>query len=148
MPINLKNYSSTVPAHTSISNIEKCLVQAGATDISKKYNDQVCVAIQFRMVINTKPIFFKLPARVNACYNVLWSEIKRPNADTKARIMAQAERTAWKIISDWVQIQLSMIHLEQAEIMQVFLPYVFNPNSEQTFYDQLKETGFTMLGNG
>ena len=142
---NLKNYTSEVPAITSIGKIERYLVEAGATDISKKYEDSVCIAIRFRMLVNLRALFFELPARVDACYKVLWAEVKRPNADTKTRIRQQAERTAWKIIADWVQIQLSMIQLEQAELMQVFLPYVFNPATEQTFYNQLKETGFKSL---
>lgn len=145
--MNLKNYTSTVPATTSMTNIEKCLVEAGATDISKKYENQVCVAVRFRMMVNMKPLFFELPARIEPCFKVLWKEVKRPQPDTKTRTMQQAERTAWKIISDWVQIQLSMIQLEQAELLQVFLPYVFNPATEQTFYNQMKEGGFKMLGN-
>lgn len=139
---------SEVPAITSMGRIEEYLVEAGATDISKKYENQVCIAIRFRMMVNLNPLFFELPAKVDACYKVLWKEVKRPNADTKNRIMQQAERTAWKIISDWVQVQLSMIQLEQAELLQVFLPYVFDPKTETTFFQQLKEGGFKQLTNG
>lgn len=148
MQVNLKNYTSEVPAITSMGKIEKYLVEAGATDISKKYENQVCIAIRFRMMVNLNPLFFELPAKVDACYKVLWAEVKRPNAETKKRISQQAERTAWKIISDWVQVQLSMIQLEQAELLQVFLPYVFDPKTETTFFNKIKESGYkALLGN-
>ncbi len=151
MAVNLKNYTSEIPAITSMGRIEQYLVQAGATDISKKYQDQVCVAIRFRMLHKTEKfpagiaMFFQLPAKVDACFKVLFAEVKRPKADTRQRIMQQAERTAWKIISDWVQVQLSMIQLEQAELLQVFLPYAFDQATEQTYYEKLKETQFKAL---
>lgn len=148
MALNLKNYTSEVPAITSMGKIERALVEAGATDISKKYTDGVCTSITFRMMVNQVPLFFQLPAKVDACFKVLWGEVKRPKADTRQRTRAQAERTAWKIVSDWVEIQLSMIQLEQAEAMQVFLPYVYNPATEQTFFEHLKANNFKQLTNG
>lgn len=146
--MNLKNYTSTTPVATSMGKIEKCLVSAGATDISKTYEDGICIAIKFRMVVSDKPLFFMLPARVKSCFDVMWKEVKRPKADTKKRIRDQAERTAWKIVCDWVEVQLSMIMLEQAEALEVFLPYVYNPATNQTFYHQLKDKGFKQLTNG
>lgn len=149
--MNLKNYTSDVPAITSMGRIEKYLVEAGATDISKKYESGVCIAIRFRVLHKTQndlpeiPIFIELPAKVEACYKVLWAEVKRPRPDTRHKTMQQAERTAWKIISDWVQVQLSMIQLEQAELIQVFLPYVFNPETEQTFFDKIKTGSYKAL---
>jgi hypothetical protein len=143
--MNLKNYTSEVPAITSMGRIERCLVEAGATDISKKYEDGVCRAIRFRMPINNTPVFFELPARVDACYKVLWAEYKRPQPDTKKKVQLQAERTAWKIVSDWVECQLSMIRLEQAEALQVFLPYVWDPAKEETFFEKLKKTNYKAL---
>lgn len=145
MHIALKNYTSTVPAITSMGRIEQCLVKAGATDISKKYGDGVCKAITFRMPVNGQPLFFQLPAKVDKCFDVLWKEVKRPQPDTKAKTHAQAERTAWKIISDWVDIQLSMILLEQADALEIFLPFAYNPATDTTFYNQLKEGGFKAL---
>ena len=149
--MNIKNYTSTVPASTSISRIMKSLVEAGATDISMKYDPatKICIAVSFRMVIpGQMPMFFQLPAKMEPCFSVLWKEVKRPLPDTKQRIRKQAERTAWKIVADWGEIQLSMIILEQAEPLQVFLPYAYNPKSDQTFYEKLKEGGFKALGNG
>lgn len=143
--MNLKNYTSTTPAINSMGRIEKCLVQAGATDISKKYDQGVCTAITFRMLVNLNPVFFQLPAKVESCFDVLWKEVKRPRADTKRLIREQAERTAWKIVCDWVEVQLSMIMLEQAEALEVFLPYVYNPATNQTFYNQLKDKQFKAL---
>lgn len=143
--MNLKNYTSEVPATTSMGKIETALVQAGATDISKNYKDGVCVAVRFRMVVNNMPLFFELPARVDNCYRVLYAEIKRPRPDTKEKVRKQAERTAWKIISDWVLVQISMIMLEQAEPLQVFLPYAWNPVTEETYYTKLKAGGFKAL---
>ena len=143
--MNLKNYTSTVPAITSMGRIEQNLVKAGATDISKKYEDQVCVAITFRLIVNGSPLFFQLPAKVERCFEVLFAEIKRPRPDSRANAKAQAERTAWKIISDWVEIQLSMILLEQADPLEIFLPYAYNPETQTTFYNQLKQSGFKAL---
>lgn len=90
-------------------------------------------------------MFFELPARVDNCFRVLFAEVKRPQPDTKERVRKQAERTAWKIVCDWVLIQLSMIMLEQAEPMQVFLPFVWDPVKERTYFDQLKEGNFKAL---
>jgi len=147
--MNLKNYTSTVPAATSMSRIEQYLVNAGASDISKKYDEnKTCISITFRMIVNLIPVFFQLTARVDACYKVLYSEVKRPNADTKTKILQQAERTAWKIISDWVEIQITMVNLEQADLIQVFLPYVYDPGTNTTFYNRIKDNNFKQLTNG
>lgn len=143
--MNLKNYTSEVPSHRSMAIIEKNLVEAGATDISKKYEDGICRAITFRMLIDQQPLFFKLPAKVDSCFKVLWAEIKRPQPDTRKRIIEQSERTAWKIVCDWVEVQLSMIRLDQVEALQIFLPYVYDPGSDQTFYEKLKGSGFKAL---
>lgn len=145
MAVNLKNYTSEVPAMTSMGKIESCLVRAGATDISKKYENQVCRAITFRMIVNGNPLFFQLQARVDSCFKVLWGEISKPKEGSKERVMQQAERTAWKILSDWAEIQTSMIMLEQAEALQMFLPYVYDPATDQTYYDKMKSTGFKAL---
>ena len=138
-----------------MARIEDKLVEAGARDIYKSYNsDRECDAIVFVMPIpdNPLPLHFKLPARVDACYEALWKmyreSVKRPSDAMKKTLREQSLRTAWKIIHDWVEIQISMIQLEQAEAMQIFLPYVYNPESKETFYEHVKKGQYKLLSNG
>lgn len=145
--MNLKNYTSTVASAKSIANIEEMLVKAGATDISKKYEKGACVAITFRMYIKAAHVvFFKLPAKVDHCFNVFWNSRQQKRQEHKKGVMEQAERTAWKIVADWVAIQLSMIMLEQAEPLQVFLPYAYDPAKDETLYEKIVNSDLKLLG--
>lgn len=142
----IKNYTSTVPIERSINHIESKLVSYGAKDIMKRYDpagrlESIC----FIIFTSDREISFKLPARIDACCEILKSEIKRPRKNTYEKIGKQAERTAWKLVSDWIDIQISMIELEQAEFLEVFLPYVYNPQNQQTFYEKIKESKFLAL---
>ena len=142
----LKNYTSQVSASRSISWIEGKLARSGATQILKMYDSQCRVeGIAFIIPINGTAISFKLPAQVQACEDVLKSEVRRPKADTFKRIKEQAERTAWKIVADWVDAQIAMIELSQVEFLQVFLPYMYNPVEKKTFYELSKAKGIQKL---
>lgn len=155
MAKTIKNYTSAIPATTSMSRIEEMLVEAGARDFIKSYNNnKECDAIIFVMAVPgvSQPMHFKLPAKVDACYEALWKmylkTVKKPSDAMKLTIRQQASRTAWKIIHDWVDLQISLIQLEQAEAMEIFLPYVYNPKSKETFYEHAKNKGFKQLTNG
>jgi len=141
----MKNYTSTVPASRSIFHIENFLAKAGALNISKHYKDGGILSLFFQIENNGKIIPFKLPANVEKCYLALRKQVRRPRPGTEKKLKEQAERTAWKIISDWVEIQMSLIEMEQAEFMEIFLPYVFL--GEHTFYERIKGNGFKMLSS-
>lgn len=140
----MKNYTSTVPASRSISNIEHYLSKKGALNISKTFKDEKVESIFFQIDLNGAPVPFKLPANIEACYNALRRERKRPpDKAGEKKLREQAERTAWKIISEWVEIQISLIEMEQAEFLEIFLPYVHNGN--KTYFEKLKSENFKML---
>jgi hypothetical protein len=48
-------------------------------------------------------------------------------------------------MQDWVEVQMSMIQTKQADFIQVFLPYVWDEQRKQTFYQALKSSGFKAL---
>ncbi len=138
--MNIKNYTSTTPAAVSMARIEEKLVQVGATNISKSYReDKACSGITF--VIYDERIGQSIPyhikAKVQECFDILWQDVKRPRADTKTKTLDQANRTAWKIVSDWIEIQCTMIILGQAEPMQMFLPFAFDLKKNETFYEKV-----------
>ena len=143
----LKNYTSTMPVSRSISYIEIKLAQNGAREILKLYNKSGQVTgICFNIPLNGRDMFYKLPAKIAECEKVLIANLSpRARPETKKKISQQAERTAWKILSDWVEAQMAMIELSQVEILQVFLAYVYDHQKQQTFFEQIKEKKYKAL---
>lgn len=143
----IKNYTSTIPATTSLARIENFLVQAGAKMITKDYSsaDKSCIGLFFTFQVDLMPVNFKVTAQTEECYNVLLSTYKRITPEAKKRCRDQAARTAWKIISDWVEIQVTMINLKQAMPLQLFLPFAVNKNDGKTFYETMVEQKFSPL---
>jgi len=138
----LKNYTSQVSASTSIGWIEDKLARHGARQILKEYSPGGQVtSVAFIIHVNGIELPFHLPARIEACEKVLKAEVRRPNKDTYKRIAEQAERTAWKIVADWVDAQMAMIELSQVDILEVFLPYLYDRGKKLTFYQTLLERG-------
>lgn len=143
----IKNYTSTVPVERTIMRIEGALIRGGAIGISKEYKEGNLKAIHFSIPSEDKHLMMiRLPGDIQAVYEVLRSAVRRPRSETLKRLQEQAARTAWKLIQDWVEIQMALIKMRQVEFLQVFLPYVWN--GKQTFYDALKEGGFKMLTEG
>lgn len=143
----LKNYTSSISADKSVLFIERKLVQHGAKQILKEYGpDGRVAAICFIISLNGNDMPFQLPANIAKCEEVLLANLSsRVRSETKKKIPQQAERTAWKIVSDWVEVQMAMIELAQVEFLQVFLAYAYDNQKQQTFYEGLKERKFKAL---
>lgn len=142
----MRNYTSTVDADKSIFRIEAKLIEAGASHILKEYDERKQVsALSFTLMIDRNTLQrvpFRLPANVKAVAAVL-----KKRARTVRQEMAvaeQAPRTAWKLMLDWLDVQLSLIEMGQAEPMQVFLPYAAQPG-RPSFYEVLKADGYRAL---
>jgi hypothetical protein len=147
--MNLKNYTTEVPASRSIEYIEKLLVGFGSTNIMKEYGPTGRVAaISFIVEMDGMKLPFRLPAKVQECY--MWLKKQKPNSKTKDQtFLEQAERVVWKQIYEWVHINLSMIELNQAEKLEMFFPYLNDIQKGQTYYEQLKQNKFKnlLIGN-
>jgi hypothetical protein len=144
LPCMLKNYTSSVPVAKTVSRIEEVIAKSGASGITKDYEAGHLTALCFHISLpNGKLVTIRLPANTEAVQQAMLKNVKRQRAGTRAKIMEQAERTAWKLMQDWVEIQLSLIEMQQAEWLQVFLPYIWD--GKQTLYTMLKEGQFKAL---
>jgi hypothetical protein len=138
----IKNRTSTVPVERTVARIESVLSRAGVTSIHKTYGPNGEIdSLMFTVEKHT----IRLPVRADAVTDSLRSRIKRPRKSTLAGLRKQAERTAWKLMQDWVEVQISLIELQQAEFLQVFLPYVWDVRARITFYDMLRGSNFKAL---
>ena len=143
--MNLKNYTTEVPASRSIENIEKLLVEFGAFNIMKEYSElpplvgKRCTSLSFIIEIDSNRFPFKLPAKVSNI--VSWLRKKKPNSNIKT-ITEQSERIAWKQQYEILYLQLGQIEMQQMEKMEVFLPYLYDVKRNQTFFEKIKEGGY------
>lgn len=160
----LKNYTSDAPVSQSIYRIEQVLLRCGIRGIMKEYGlDQKVTAVTFKMELEGKSVGIRLPAKEAEVTDILWKEYAGDDYDNvkdtivphraglkrkrRADFVEQGARTAWKIVQDWVEVQMSMIQTGQAEPMEVFLSYVFD--GKATYFEALKATRFAgLLGQG
>ena len=143
----IKNYTSSVAAARSVSHIEEALAEHGAQSVLKQYDSETrkLVAVSFFMQIGNKLIPFRLPARSDQVFKIFCAKMKRTTPGILAKAQEQAERTAWKIISDWIDAQMALVDLQQAEIAEIFMPYMWNDRLGKSFYQIAQDKGFNML---
>ena len=74
--MKLKNYTSEVPAIRSMAMIEQCLIDIGASNVNKKYENKICVGISFlhHDAKLGRTIAYTLKAQVQECFEVMWKE--------------------------------------------------------------------------
>jgi hypothetical protein len=146
MKVNIRNYTSSVAADKSILSIERTLIDMGARNIAKEYSPEgkVC-QISFSIPYGDGNTPYKLPAKQDPIKKLFLSQYRRP---TQAQIKSceeQAERTAWKNVKEWVELQATMIKLEQVEFMEVFMPYMYSMEKGKTLFQISKDNNFKQL---
>jgi hypothetical protein len=135
------NYTTSISAEKTASEIQKRLSIAGAQAILSEYDkDGIMCSMSFR--INN--IFFRLPINIEGVYFTMNKDRSVPN---RLKSYEQASRVAWRIIKSWIEAQVAIIQAGQAELVQVFLPYAQNQNG-QTIYEAIKENGFKQITSG
>ena len=141
MPI--LNYTTSIDVEKTTGEIQKKLATAGAQAVMTEYDkEQVLSAVSFRMMCNNIMVSFRLPAQIDRIYVLLQKDNKVPR---KLKTRHQAARVAWRIIKDWIEAQLAIVEAEQAEMVEVFLPYAQNPHTGETLFAQLSGSNFALL---
>lgn len=138
----IKNAYTSKTTEKSVGLILKAISSAGAKS-SSVHNDEagVPVSITFKLQVGNQVITYLLDSR----YEGVRKTFERDKVKTKGKLDLdeQATRTAWAIMSDWVQAQLAIIDAGMAVLAEVMLPFAINEDG-QTLW-QAVESGKSKL---
>ena len=131
----LKNYSTSISAEKTISEIEKMLAEFGATAVMKEFLTDGTVHL---LAFKAGTMNYKLPANVKGVYQAMFGKKQDYHGrDSMKNREQQAHRVAWRIIKDWLHAQLSLMASGQAEPEQVLFPYAYD--GKRTLFQAWKE---------
>ena len=139
------NYTTTVDAFKTVSEIEYILMKHKAKSIMKDYDGETITGLSFLIDTGVQQIPVRLPVKIDECLEVLKKE-KRENPRKQIKdTRQQAERVAWRILKDWVEAQMALLDIEMVRFEEIFLPYI-ETNNGQTIYERLEERQFLLEG--
>ena len=93
------NYTTTIDAFKTVSEIEYILVKHKAKSVMKNYEGESISGLSFLVDTGAVQVPIRLPVKVDECLEVLKREKKNsPKSNIKAT-REQAERVAWRILS-------------------------------------------------
>ena len=100
--------------------------------------------LKWRVDSRHGPLGFALPIKAEAVYTVLTQQKIMPTNSQGRK--EQANRTAWRIVKEWVAAQMALIETGMVEMEEVFLPYMLTEG--RTAYQVLSANKFKALGSG
>lgn len=147
----LKNYTTIKNYRTTIQEIETYLSKMGAKRILKEYDGRgIVTSLSFEINYNEKLLPIKLPARIDrvpAALRSIYNTDKELTSTQKALVkkaMGDEQRAiniAWRIIKDWLEANMSIMQLDQINMLEALLPFVVMKNGK-TFYELLEHNNF------
>jgi hypothetical protein len=127
----LLNYTTTISATKTASEMQAALAKAGATHVSVQYGASGApIALSFAIATPHGARDFLLLVRPAQVVKVL----NKQGVPHKYRTPEQAERVAWRILKDWLLAQLAITQTEMVTLDEVMLPYMTD-SIGRTVYD-------------
>lgn len=139
------NYTTTVDAFKTVSEIEYILMKHSAKSIMKNFEDDHITGLSFLIYVGNQQIPVRLPVKINECLDILKREKENGTKNIKAT-KEQAERVAWRILKDWIEAQMALLDIHMVQLQEIFLPYIELPDGN-TIYQTLEQKQF-MIESG
>jgi len=136
----LKNTYTKLSLPQILQKLQTTLVDHGASKIQIDYSEKLPYQLNFLVEYDGRLLPITLPARPHKVYAKLQKQAMGKNVDTLG-----AYRVAWRNILDWVDAQMAIVEIEQAEFFEVFMPYLSTKNG--TLYEAHKEQILTLPEN-
>jgi len=137
--MGLLNYTTKVSVDTTIGEIQRLLVKAGARSIMVDYDEHgEPVALAFQVQTKIGQAAYRLPANIDAALTVLLKQHKHRAGHTATPNRAQAARVGWRILKDWVEAQMALLETRMILLDEVMLPWMVTA-SGQTVYQLFEQ---------
>lgn len=140
----LLNHSTTIEPIKTAGEIMGILAAKGAQSIMIDYRNGEPDGLAFKITVNGQDIGFRLPCNAEGAYRAM---LKMKIA-SRFQNRDQAKRTAWRILKAWVEAQMALIECGQAEVAEIFLPYMIVGISGQTLFQRFQENPARLLNAG
>lgn len=147
MPI--LNYTTDIAVEKTISEIEKMLVESGAENIFKNYDEKGNLqAIAFILNTSNRKLTFRLPMNHAGVLQTLKNqsgEFKNYRYGRVRKVplsmvtQEQASKVGWRIIKDWLEAQLALYFIQMVKVEEIFLPFMYNQKTGMTIFQMLEK---------
>jgi hypothetical protein len=141
--MTIRNYTTQISVDKTIMEIEQILVKFGAQGVYKEYKGQKISGVMFFLIKDNQKIPFKIPMNVEKSRSIMEKVVKEGKLGQKYLVeplrSEQGERVAWRIIKDWIDSQLSLLEMQFADPVEIFLPYAYNMVEDKTMYQKFLE---------
>ena len=138
----LKNYTTKVPANRSVKEIQDMLQKHGASGVLMEYEKGTgrIASLSFKIDVNGQSMGFRLPLKWREAESVLCSQgVKRAVYDED-----YVYRVSWRIMRDWVGIQMALVELAMAKLEEIFLPYNIQKNGNTLFQNIMENPKYLL----
>lgn len=137
------NYTTQIDVYKTVAEIERILSEHGVMSIMKQYEDGQVVSLSFLINDGEKKIPVRMPIRVDECLKVMQKQKKEhPKMQIKAT-KEQASKVAWRIMKDWIEVQMALLEINMVRFEEIFLPYIETTDGK-TIYEKLEERKFLL----
>ena len=141
------NYTTSIEAFKTVSEIEYILVKHKAKSIMKNYDGESITGLSFLIDTGRQQIPVRLPVKVDECLKVLKKEKQENRTKQIKDTREQAERVAWRILKNWIEAQMALLDIEMVHFEEIFLPYI-EIEAGKTVYQKLEEKQFLLEEGG
>jgi hypothetical protein len=118
------NYTTTIDPSKSATECMGMLAGAGARKISIDMESKIPVGLSFVIKTRWGDRAFDMPANIEGTYQALVRARRNGGIPPKYVTREQAARVTWRVLKDWLEVQIAMIEAGLADIEQIMLPYV------------------------
>lgn len=117
----LLNYTTSVAPTRTAMQMSVLLAKHGAAAVATTLVNGKPVGLAFKIDTPYGSREFSMPVDTDAVFKVLG----RQQIERKYKTREHAERVAWRIAKDWLEVQLAIVESQMVSIDQVMLPYMF-----------------------